>query len=348
LTKKSQAVKLLLIKNLVLKTMNNLNQIAKQLVSEKKGILAADESLKTMTKRLASIGVESTLENRSMWRQIMVETEGFENYISGIILYDETLRNPLPNGKMIAQILKEKGVLVGIKTDEGTYKFNLNEETFTLGLDRLEKRYEEYKTMGAVFAKWRAVYKVGDDLPSKAALVSNAIGLAQYALITQKAGLVPIVEPEVLVLEGNHNIYKSKEATISVLKKVFKWLGRFGVDLSGILLKPNMVLPGKDCQDKTSAEKIAYETVEALKEAVPEEVPGIVFLSGGLSADEATEYLKVMNEKYKNEVPWQLSYSFGRALQQEGLKAWGGKDENIKLAQQEFLKRCQKVSDARG
>ncbi|GIW64344.1 MAG: hypothetical protein KatS3mg092_0277 [Patescibacteria group bacterium] len=197
-------------------------------MAPKKGILAADESLKTMTKRLASIGVESTLENRQMWRQIMVETEGFENYISGIILYDETLRNPLPNGKMIADILKEKGVMPGIKTDEGTYKFNDKEETFTLGLDKLEKRYEEYKQMGAVFAKWRAVYKVGEEMPSKAARVANAIGLAQYALITQRAGLVPIVEPEVLVLEGSHNINVSKKVTYKVLETVFKWLERFG------------------------------------------------------------------------------------------------------------------------
>ncbi|GAB4218734.1 MAG: fructose-bisphosphate aldolase class I [Candidatus Microgenomates bacterium] len=328
--------------------MENLNEIAKKLVAPKKGILAADESLKTMTKRLASIGVESTLENRQMWRQIMVETEGLENYISGIILYDETLRNPLPNGKMIAQILKEKGVMPGIKTDEGTYKFNKKEETYTLGLDKLEKRYEEYRQMGAVFAKWRAVYKIGDDMPSKAARVANAIGLAQYALITQKAGLVPIVEPEVLVLEGSHNIYESKKITFKVLETVFKWLERFGVDLSGILLKPNMVLAGKDCPNQPTVEEIARETVEVLKETVPPEVPGIVFLSGGLTPDQVTDYLKAMNKNYKNELPWQLSYSFGRALQQEALKAWGGKKENIPQAQKEFLQRCKKVSEARG
>lgn len=325
----------------------HLNQIAKKLVAPKKGILAADESLKTMTKRLSSIGVESTLENRSMWRQIMVETNGIENYISGIILYDETLRNPLPNGRMIADILKEKGILIGIKTDEGTYKFNNREETFTLGLDKLEKRYEEYRQMGAVFAKWRAVYKVGENMPSKAARVSNAIGLAQYALITQKAGLVPIVEPEVLVLEGDHDIKKSEEVTAEVLEDVFKWLERFDVDFSGMLLKPNMVLAGKDCQKKPAVEEIAEKTVKVLKKTVPKEVPGIVFLSGGLSPDEATNYLKKMNEIYKKDVPWELSYSFGRALQQEGLKTWGGKPENIESAQKAFLERCKKVSEAR-
>ena len=325
----------------------NLHEIAKKLVAPKKGILAADESLKTMTKRLTSIGVESTVQTRSMWRQIMVETEGIENYISGIILHDETLRNPLPNGKMIVDILKEKGILPGIKTDEGTYKFNTNEETFTLGLDKLEKRYEEYKMLGAVFAKWRAVYKVGDNMPSEVARIANAIGLAQYALITQKAGLVPIVEPEVLVLEGDHDIEKSEETTEEVLDKVFKWLERFGVDFSGMLLKPNMVLAGKDCSDQPSVEEIAEKTVSVLKKTVPKEVPGIVFLSGGLTPDQATDYLKAMNSNYKD-LPWQLSYSFGRALQQEALKVWSGKDENILQAQKIFLERAKKVSQARG
>lgn len=325
---------------------NNLDQIAKKMVAPKKGILAADESLKTMTKRLDAIGVESTLENRSMWRQIMVEAEGIENYISGIILYDETLRNPLPNGKMIAEILKEKGILPGIKTDEGVYKFNEKEESFTLGLDKLKKRYEEYKAMGAVFAKWRAVYKVGEEMPSKASRVSNAIGLAQYALITQTAGLVPIVEPEVLVLEGDHNIGKSEEVTEEVLEDVFKWLERFGVDFSGMLLKPNMVLAGRDCLEQPTIDEIAEKTVEVLKKTVPEKVPGIVFLSGGLTPDQSTDYLKAMNRKFKN-LPWQLSYSFGRALQQEGLKAWSGKMENVKIAQEVFLARAKKVSEAR-
>ncbi|KKQ23715.1 MAG: Fructose-bisphosphate aldolase [Candidatus Roizmanbacteria bacterium GW2011_GWC2_37_13] len=327
-------------------TDQTLAQTAKQMVAPKKGILAADESLNTMTKRLSSIGVESTLENRSMWRQIMVETEGIENYVSGIILFDETLRNPLPNGKMIADILKEKGVLPGIKTDEGTYKFNSGEETFTLGLDKLQKRYEEYRQMGAVFAKWRAAYKVGEDMPSKAARASNAIGLAQYALITQKSGLVPIVEPEVLVLEGSHDIDTSEEATEEILEDVFKWLERFGVEFSGMLLKPNMILPGKNSEKKSSAQEIAEKTVKVLRKTVPKEVPGIVFLSGGLTPDESTDYLKAMNSAYKD-LPWQLSYSFGRALQQEGLKAWAGKKENVKAAQEAFLTRAKKVSDAR-
>lgn len=327
-------------------TDQTLAENAKKMVAPKKGILAADESLKTMTKRLESIGVESTLENRSMWRQIMVEAQGMENYVSGIILFDETLRNPLPNGKMIVDMLKKKGVLPGIKTDEGVYKFNEGGESFTLGLDKLQKRYEEYKQMGAVFAKWRAVYKVGNDMPSKAARVSNAIGLAQYALMTQKAGLVPIVEPEILVLEGNHDINMSEEATEEVLEDVFKWLERFGVELAGMLLKPNMVLPGKDSEKQSTSQEIAEKTVEVLKKTVPKDVPGIVFLSGGLTPDQSTDYLKAMNSAHKD-LPWQLSYSFSRALQQEGLKTWGGKPENVKTAQETFLARAKKVSDAR-
>ncbi|MCS7093130.1 MAG: fructose-bisphosphate aldolase class I [Patescibacteria group bacterium] len=326
--------------------MNQLQEIARKLIDDNKGILAADESLKTMTKRLAAVGVESTLENRSLWRQIMVETEGIENYISGIILYDETLRHPLPNGKMISDILKVKGILIGIKTDEGTYKFNEGEETFTLGLDRLETRYKEYKLMGAVFAKWRAVYKVGKSFPSKTVLVANAIGLAQYALMTQRAGLMPIVEPEVLVLEGDHNIEVSEKATEEVLETVFEWLTKFKVDLSGILLKPNMVLAGKNNSHQPLIEEIVNRTIKVFRETVPPEVPGIVFLSGGLGPEEATTYLKEMNHRYKNKVPWRLSFSYGRALQQEALKAWSGKPENVKEAQKLFFERCQKVSAA--
>lgn len=325
---------------------NHLKTIAQSLVAKGKGILAADESVKTMTKRLAAIGVDSTLENRSAWRQILSETKGVENYISGFILYDETLTNPLPNGKMIADILKEKGIMIGIKTDEGTFKFNKDEETFTLGLDHLVERYERYKKLGAVFAKWRAVYRIGPHLPSKAAIVANAIGLAQYALITQKSGLVPIVEPEVLVLEGSHEITVSEKVTQEVLQEVFYWLKEFEVELSEILLKPNMILAGKESSQQPSIDQVVEKTFNVLKNTVPEEVPGIVFLSGGLSPEEATNYLKELNKKYPQS-PWQLSFSYGRALQQEALKVWRGKKENIKAAQQTFLKRAAKVSKAR-
>lgn len=326
---------------------NNLPAIAKYLVSPKKGILAADESTKTMKKRLDAIGVESTLENRSLWRQIMATANGVESAISGVILYDETLRNPLPNGRMIAELLRSKNIYPGIKVDKGMVKYNNSEETYTLGLDELEDRMVEYRGMGAMFAKWRATYIVVDDLPSESAIVANSIGLAQYALTVQKAGLVPIVEPEVLVLEGKHDIKRSSEVTKKVLKDVFYWLKQFGVIFDSMLLKPNMVLAGKEYSTQPLADEVAKLTVEALKETVPGEVPGIVFLSGGLTPDQSTEYLAEMNKIYKD-LPWQLSYSFGRALQQEALKAWGGKAENIKVAQDAFLTRCKKVSDTRG
>ena len=325
---------------------NILTKIARELVAPKKGILAADESTGTMKKRLDAIGVEATPQNRSIWREIMAGAQGIEEAISGVILFDETLRLPLPNGKMIADLLKSKNIHPGIKVDAGVVKINEQGETFTQGLDKLEERLLEYKNMGAVFAKWRAVYKIGEKMPSTAAITGNSIGLAQYALLSQRVGLVPIVEPEILVLEGSHDINKSKEVTLQVLKDVFYWLKEFGVKYDGMLLKPNMVLPGKDSQKKATTEEIANLTVETLKATVPTEVPGIVFLSGGLTPDQSTEYLKTMNALHKN-LPWQLSYSFGRALQQEALQAWMGKPENIKATQDVFMVRARKVSQAR-
>jgi fructose-bisphosphate aldolase class I len=325
---------------------NVLSKVARELVAPRKGILAADESTGTMKKRLDAIGVEATPENRSMWREIMAGAQGIEEAVSGVILFDETLRLPLPNGRMIVDLLKSKNIHPGIKVDTGVVKINEQGETFTQGLDRLEERLLEYKKMGTAFAKWRAVYKVGENIPSTAAIVANSIGLAEYALLSQKAGLVPIVEPEILVLEGDHDINKSKEITLKVLKDVFYWLKEFGVLFSGMLLKPNMVLSGKDSQKKSTAEEIARLTVETLKSTVPAEVPGIVFLSGGLTPDQSTEYLKTMNAIYPG-LPWQLSYSFGRALQQEALQAWMGKLENIKAAQDAFMVRAKKVSRAR-
>ena len=325
---------------------DNLKRVTKELVSSKKGILAADESSGTMNKRLDAIKVEGTLENRSMWREVVVSSQGIEEAISGVILFDETLRTPLPNGKMIVDLLKSKNIHPGIKVDLGLVKINEQGETFTQGLDKLEERLVDYKKMGATFAKWRAVYKIGENIPSTVAITSNSIGLAQYAFLCQKVGLVPIVEPEILVLDGSHNINKSKEVTNKVLKEVFYWLKKFEVKMVGMLLKPNMVLPGKDSKEKSSAEEIAKITVEVLKATVPNEVPGIVFLSGGLTPDESTEYLKTMNSIYKD-LPWQLSYSFGRALQQEALQAWVGKPENVKVAQDVFMVRARKVSQAR-
>ncbi|OGK12259.1 hypothetical protein A3C98_02445 [Candidatus Roizmanbacteria bacterium RIFCSPHIGHO2_02_FULL_37_15] len=327
-------------------TSNNLDEIAKSLVAPGKGILAADESTGTMTKRLDAIGVASTVENRSKWREIMATTAGAESAISGVILFDETIRNQLPKGSMIADLLRKKKIHPGIKVDKGIVKFNSDEETFTLGLDGLTERLEEYKKLGAVFTKWRAVYKVEKNLPSAAAITANSVGLAQFALLSQKSGFVPIVEPEVLVLKGSHDLKKSKVVTEKVLKDVFHWLKQFGVNFDSMLLKPNMALPGRDCPNQTTAKEIARATVEVLRVAVPKQVPGIVFLSGGLTPDEATEYLKTMNKIYRN-LPWQLSFSFGRALQQEALKAWSGKSNNVKATQAVFLVRAKKVSAAR-
>jgi len=325
---------------------NDLAKVARELVAPKKGILAVDESVKTMGKRLETIGVASTQENRSRWREIMVETLGIEKAISGVILFDETLRLPLPNGKMMADLLKSKNIHPGIKVDLGIVKFNEQGETFTQGLDKLEERLMEYKKMGATFAKWRAVYKVSKKMPISAAITANSVGLAQYALLSQRVGLVPIVEPEVLVLEGNHDINRSKEVTNQVLKDVFYWLKQFKIQLNGMLLKPNMVLPGNDSSNQATVKEIAHLTVKTLKVTVPTEVPGIVFLSGGLTPDRSTEYLGTMNKIYPS-LPWQLSYSFGRALQQEALKAWMGKPENVRAAQETLLSRAKKVSQAR-
>lgn len=328
------------------KDENVLSKVARELVSPKKGILAVDESVKTMGKRLESIGVISTQENRSQWREIMVETPKIEEAISGVILFDETLRLPLPNKKMIADLLKSKNIHPGIKVDLGIVKINEREETFTQGLDRLEERLLEYKNMGATFVKWRTVYKVDEELPTPAVITANSVGLAEYAFLSQKVGLVPIVEPEVLVLEGSHNINRSHEVTQQVLADVFYWLKQFKIQFSGMLLKPNMILPGKELLSQNTAEEIARLTVETLKAIVPTEVPGIVFLSGGLTPDQATGYLKTMNKLYPN-LPWQLSYSFGRALQQEALKTWLGKPENVKTAQEVLFSRAKKVSQAR-
>ncbi len=328
--------------------MSTIEQIARELVSSGKGILAADESVGTMGKRLASINVESTLHNRSLWREIMLTSEGVERYISGVILFDETLREPTPGGHRISELLSKKGIHSGVKVDTGVVDIpQFSGDTYTQGLDNLAKRFLEYREMGATFAKWRAVYSVGDTNPSEAALVANAVGLAQYASLAQQAGLVPIVEPEILVLEGSHSIEKSREVTKNVLHTVFTQLRNFKINLKGILLKPNMVLPGKESITQASADEIAKATVETLLEEVPSEVPGIVFLSGGLSPDDSTIYLATMNSVYMGKLPWELSYSYGRALQQEALKLWSGKSENVGASQKVFLERAEKVSQAR-
>lgn len=316
--------------------MDELQDLAKQLVAPGKGILAADESLPTIEKRFKAIGIESTEETRRAYREMLFSTVGIEQYISGIIQFEETLKDG---------ILKNPNIIPGIKVDQGTqdYKGNPNEK-ITKGIEGLAERLNEYKSLGARFAKWRAVFKITPETPSIQNLEENAILLAKYAKICQDTGFVPIVEPEVL-MDGDHNIDRCGDVTRGVLKVVFLKLKEGGVGLRGMLLKPNMILPGEEYPMKATPVEVAAKTLEVLKEVVPQEVPGIVFLSGGQSEEEATENLREMNKL--GGVQWQLSFSYGRALQNSALKTWAGKVENIVFAQQAFLSRAKMNSEAR-
>lgn len=325
--------------------VKNLNQIALQMVAPKKGILAADESTGTMTKRLDSIGVESTEENRRSYRQWLLTSPGMEEYISGVILYDETLRQKTDEGQTFSELLASKGVLPGIKVDMGAKLLaGFSGETVTEGLDGLRERLAEYATLGAKFTKWRAVITIGADIPTDFCLMANAHALARYAALSQEAGLVPIVEPEVL-MDGDHPLDRCAEVTGKTLAVVFEQLKDHRVELTGMILKPNMVLSGKDASSQASVVEVAAATVKCFKTVVPNDVPGAVFLSGGLSPDQACERLSAINQQA--DLPWQLSYSFGRALQEEALKTWAGKKEKGKAAQQAFIDRAKKVSLAR-
>ncbi len=320
----------------------NLESIAKALVAPGKGILAADESFPTIEKRFEAIHIPSTEENRFVYRRILFSTPGIEEFLSGIIMFDETLREEMPINPKIMR---------GIKVDEGTVQLaDHADEKVTEGLGTLATRLQEYKKLNAVFTKWRAVFTITPKTPTIQCVETNSKLLAEYARICQDNGFVPIVEPEVL-MDGDHNIDRCAEVTRAVLKIVFMKLNEEAVNLKAILLKPNMILPGKDSPDKSTPEEIAQKTIEVLKEVVPQEVPGIVFLSGGQTPDEATRNLREMNKfinlSSQDALPWQLSFSFGRALQEEALKAWKGKDENIKIAQKKFHDRAKIAGDAR-
>ncbi|MBI2314822.1 fructose-bisphosphate aldolase class I [Candidatus Daviesbacteria bacterium] len=325
---------------------------AKKLVAPGKGILAADESSKTIQKRFDKIGLTSTPETNLAYRSMLFTTSGIEQYISGVILYEETIRQSI-EGKSVPQYLESKGILPGIKVDKGAWRLpNFEREKVTEGLDELRDRLTEYKNLGAKFAKWRAVIAIGEGIPTEAAILANAHALARYAALCQEQDIVPIVEPEVL-MDGGHDPARCQEVTEQTLKIVFEQLKLYKVLLEGMLLKPNMVISGKEAATQALAEEIAQATVETFKKVVPFEVPGIVFLSGGQTPDQATENLAAIN---KIGGPWQLSYSYGRALQEEALNTWAcftdsarrvGKEENIKTAQQAFLDRAQKVSAAR-
>jgi len=316
----------------------SLSDTANALVVDGKGILAADESSPTIKKRFDSIGVESTEENRRDYRSMLFTTPEAGRYISGVILFDETIRQSAADGTPLVEILESAGIIPGIKVDAGAKPLaGFPGEKVTEGLDGLRDRCAEYVDLGARFTKWRAVYSIGEDGPSAACLTANAHALARYAAIAQEAGLVPIVEPEVL-MDGDHDIDDCELVTEEVLRSVFAELAGQEVELEGMLLKPNMVLSGADCPEQAGVDEVAQRTVQTLKRTVPAAVPGIVFLSGGQSDEVATQHLNAMNKL--GEAPWKLSFSYGRALQAAPLKAWGGSAANLAAGQNAFLERA--------
>ena len=325
--------------------MSELYEVARALVAEGKGILAADESTGTIKKRFDSIGIESTEENRRDYRDLLFTTEGAEEFISGVILYDETIRQKAKDRTPFPQLLASKGIIPGIKVDMGAKPLALAPgETITEGLDGLRERLGEYREVGARFAKWRATYSIGGERPSEYCVWTNAHALARYAALTQEAGLVPIVEPEVLQ-DGTHTIDGSAKATGRVLQAVYTELHDQRVDFKGTLLKPNMVLSGYDAPQRASVDEVAERTLDVFYRHVPAAVPGIVFLSGGQSDEDATAHLNAMNARGPH--PWQLSFSYGRALQAPALKAWDGKEENVDAAQRAYYHRAKMNSAAR-
>ena len=305
--------------------MSEIENIAKQIIAKGKGILAADESTGTMTKRLSNVNVDSTPENRLKFRETLFSAEGMKNYIGGVILYDETIKQKTSSGKTIPELIKSFGSIPGIKVDTGAKKLAGSlEEKVTEGLDGLRERLDEYFKLGARFTKWRAIYNISHKYPSELAIKSNAHALARYAALVQEAKMVPIVEPEVL-MDGEHNINKCYEVTTKVLKECYKELNLHNVNLKGTILKPNMILPGNKSKDKSNTKEIAKMTLECLKENVPSKVPGIAFLSGGQTEIEATQNLNEINKI--NDTQFAMSFSYGRALQQSALKNW---EKNIK------------------
>lgn len=319
--------------------MNDIQDIAQAMVAKGKGILAADESTPTCTKRFESINVESTEENRNAYRGMLFTADGIENHISGVILFDETIRQSTINGSIpFPEHLSTLGIIPGIKVDKGAKQLaNSDDEKITEGLDGLRDRLKEYYELGARFAKWRAVITIGEDIPTAYCISANAHALARYAALCQEQGLVPIVEPEIL-MNGDHTIEESYQLTTETLYTVFYELASQGVELEGMVLKPNMVLSGYDCSEQASVQEVAEMTVDCFLNTVPAAVPGIAFLSGGQSDELATAHLNAMNQI--DGTPWNLTFSYGRALQAPALKAWAGKAENIPTAQEALMKRA--------
>ena len=321
---------------------------AQALVVKSKGILAADESGGTIKRRFDSINVESTEDNRRDYREMLFRTEGVSDYISGVILFDETIKQNGADGTPIVKILLDRGIIPGIKVDKGTQALPSSpSELVTEGLDGLRARLEEYASLGAGFTKWRGVITIGEGIPTPYCIEANAHALARFAALSQEAGLVPIVEPEVL-MDGDHSIDQCFEANEATLKEVFANLSRQGVMLEGALLKPSMVLSGNKATNRANPEEVAAKTIECFRRSVPAALPGIVFLSGGQSDEEATANLNAINER-ANEfgAPWALSFSYGRGLQAAPLKAWSGQSSNVEQAKEAFYNRAKLTSAAR-
>ena len=319
-------------------SLTDLNEIAVYIVSDGKGILAADESTGTIKKRFDSINTESTEKIRRDYREMLFQAEGMKNNIGGVILFEETLKQDAADGTSLVNVISSQGALPGIKVDKGLTPMNEDsEETVTNGLDDLNQRCQEFYKIGAKFTKWRAVITIGNNIPTDACINENMLRLADYAKIVQSNNMVPIVEPEVL-MDGSHSIDDCYNVTSRVLKSLFHHLKDKNVDIKGTILKPNMIISGTNCTEQAGVQEVAEKTVKCLLENVPEDLPGIAFLSGGQSDIDATAHLDAMNKI--GGFPWKLSFSYGRALQQAALKAWMGKEENMNNAQAAFSHRA--------
>jgi fructose-bisphosphate aldolase class I len=320
--------------------MENKDQLimtAEAMVADDKGLVAIDESVATLNKRFEAAGIPQTEEYRRAYREVLITTPGIGEYINGAILFDETVYQQTLSGTPFIEALNNAGVIPGIKLDEGTEDLpGSPAEKVTKGLDDLAERLMAYGKLGLRFAKWRAVILIDGSLPTEACIVSNAHALARYAAACQQAGIVPIVEPEV-IMDGGHTIERCAEVTEWALRELFNQLHILKVELRGLILKPNMVLPGKDAREKAGADQVAKLTVECLLNAVPAAVAGIAFLSGGQDPESASRNLNAINLNYKTELPWPVTYSFSRALHQPALEIWSGKEENVKAAQESFL-----------
>ncbi|CAN5804288.1 fructose-bisphosphate aldolase class I [soil metagenome] len=326
--------------------LEKLENTVEELLAPGQGILAADESTGTITKRFEAVGIESTEETRRDYREMLVSTEGIGEFLSGVILYDETIRQEASDGTLLREVLENQNIVPGIKVDNSTVAMPLTpDEKYTQGLDGLGERLEEYVELGARFTKWRAVITIGDGIPTPACIEANARALGLYAAFSQNAGLVPIVEPEVLI-DGDHSIEDCYDVSLETFRTVFEALYEHGVEDSGMLLKPNMIISGKGAARQAGVDEVAALTVECLKRSVPAAVPGIVFLSGGQSMLQATQHLNAMNQMY-DDAPWQLSFSYARALQEKPMEIWGGDSSNVDEAQKAFYHRAKMNGAAR-